>query len=394
MTTNDPADPTKAPQPSATQDPGAKQIKAVWDPIPFPSPVQHVPLPKSTDTVPDPKLQLPKETNFVPIIKPPVSHSQPTDGDPGTKGDDGSQQGSGSKDPSGQSNTQNVNSAKIGSSEAPEVPVSPKQGASQDPSAPTQTQDTVSAQFAIHSAVQNNPQNDADPGDLSNPQGTTFADKTTTLEGHALLIGPSGVVQVDGAKVRPDQILTGISGVAAVNGGNSLVVASQILYSVTPEDTTSADKTTTLGGHALVVGPSGVIQFDGVRVRPGQILTGISEGAAAAVNEGNSIVVASQVFYPATPTAYATTVSGGQTTDSGNSISSFGGLIVGGFGNGGASISSSSLVGSVPTSIRNSTSSGLQTFEGKAETLGRMMLGKLVGLAIAIHLPLYLHIYS
>ena len=327
VTTSDPADPTKTPQPSATQDPGAKQTKAVWDPIPLPSPIQHVPLPKQTHTVPDPKIQLPKETSLVPIVKPPVSQSQSTDGDPRKKINDGSQPGSGSKDPGGQSNTQSGNSAKTGNEEDPEVPGISKQGASQDPSAPTPTRDTVSVQFATDSAVQYNPQNDADPRGSSNPQNTTSANKTTTLDGHALVIGPSGVVKVDGVKVRPDQILTGISG-------------------------------------------------------------------GAAVNEGNSIVVASQIFYPATPTAHAATATGGQTTGSGSSITSFGGLIVGGFGDGRPSINSSSLVGSVPTSIRNSTGSGLLTFEGKAESLGRMMLRKLAGLAIATHLSLYWHIYS
>ena len=326
VTTSDPADPTMAPQPSATQDPGVKQTKAVWNPIPLPSPVQHVPQQKSTDRVPDPKLQLPKETNNVPIIKPQIS-SQSTDGDPGTKHDDGSQQGSGSKDPGGKSDTQSGNSANTGNSGNPEISGGSKKVASQDPSAPPQIQAIVSVQFATDSAVQYNPQNDADPGNLSNPQGTT-----------------------------------------------------------------SADITTTLGGHALVVGSSGVVQFDGTKVRPGQILTGISGGAL--VNEGNSIVVASQIIYPATPTAHAATVTEGQTTGSGRSIASLGGLIVGGFGDGGPSINSSSLVGSAPTSIRNSTSSGLLTFEGKAESLGRMMPGNLAVLAIAIHLSLCLHMYS
>ena len=320
VTTSDPADPTKAPQPSATQDPGARQTKAVWDPIPLPSPIQHVPLPKQTHIVPDPTLHLPKETSLVPIIKPPVSQSQSIDGDPRTRNKDGPQPGSGLKDPGGQGG----NSAKTGNAEVPGIS---KQGASQDPPAPTQTQDTVSAQFATDSAVQYSPQNNVDPGILSNPQGTTSADQITTLDGHVLVVGPSGVIQVDGVKVRPGQILTGISG-------------------------------------------------------------------GAAVDEGNSIVVASQIFYPATPAAHATTVTGSHTTSSGSSITISGGLIMGGFGDGGPSINSSSPVGSVPTSIRNSTNSGLLTFEGKAESLRRIMLGKLAGLAIAIHLLLNLHIYS
>ena len=327
VTTSDPADPSIAPQPSATQDPGAKQTKEVWNPITLPSPVQHVPLPKQTDTVPDPKFQLPKETNPVPIIRPQVSQSQSKDGDPGTKQNDWSQQGGGSTDRSGQSNIQNGNNGKIGNSEDPEVPGTSKQGASQDPSTPAQVQETVSAQSATNSGVQYNPQNDADPGDVPNPQDATSADKTTTLDGLALVVGPSGVAQVDGVKVGPGQILTGISG-------------------------------------------------------------------GAAVNDGNSIVVASQIFYSATPTEQAATVIGGQTTVRGSSSTSLGGLIIGGFGDVGPSINSSSLVGSAPTSVRNSTSSGLLTFEGKAESLGRRMLGKLAGLAIAIHLALYLHIYS
>ena len=138
-----------------------------------------------------------------------------------------------------------------------------------------------------------------------------------------------------------------------------------------------------------MVGPSGVVQVDGLKVRPGQILTGISGGAA--LNEGKSIVVASQIFYPATPAAHAITVTGGQTTGSRSSITISGELFLGGFGDEGPSINSESLVGSVPTSIRNSTNFDLLTFEGKAESLRRLMVGKLAGLAI--HL-LYLHIYS
>ena len=325
VTTSDPADPTKAPQPSATQDPGAKQTKAVWDPIPLPSPIQHVPLPKQTHTVSDPKNHLPNETTLVPV-KPPVSQSQSTDGDPRTKHTDGSQPGSGSNDPGGQFNIQSGNSVKTGNKEEPEAPGTSKQGASRDSLAATQIQDTVSAQFVTHSAVQYNPQNIADPGDLSNPQGTTSADKTATLDGHTLVAGPSGVVQVDGVKVRPGQILTGISG-------------------------------------------------------------------GATVNEGDNIVVASQIFYSANAAAHAATVTGVQTIGSGSSITITGGLIIGGVGDWGPSINSSSLVGSVPTNIRNSTSSGLLTFEGEAESLGETTLGRLTGLAIAIHLSLYFHIY-
>ena len=326
-TTSDPADPIVTPQPSATQDSGAKQTMAVWDPIPLPSLVQHVPLPKKTDAVPAPKIQPPKETNPVPITKPQVSQSHST-GDSGTKHNDGPQQGSGSTDPGGHSNIQSGNSAKIGNSEDPEVPGNSKQGALQDPSAPTQIQETVSTQFATDSAVQYDPQNEADPGESSNSQGTISSGKiTTTLDGHALIIGPTGVVQVDGVNVNPSQILTGITG-------------------------------------------------------------------EAAVNKENSIVVASQIFYSATPIEQAATVIGGKTTVRESSIPSIGGLIMGGFGDGTPSINSSSLVGSAPTSIRNSTSSGLLTFEGKAESLGRRVLGKLAGLAIVIHLVLYLHIYS
>ena len=162
-----------------------------------------MPLPKQNHTVPDPKTHLPKETILVPIVKPLVSQSQSTDVDPRTKHYDGSQPGSESNDPGGQFNPQSGYSAKNGDKEDPEVPGISKQGASRHPSAPTQIQDTVSAQLATDSAVQDNPQNGADPGDLSNPQGIASADKAATLDGHALVVGPSGVVQVDDVKVRP-----------------------------------------------------------------------------------------------------------------------------------------------------------------------------------------------
>ena len=68
--------------------------------------------------------------------------------------------------------------------------------------------------------------------------------------------------------------------------------------------------TLSLGSHAVVAGPSGV-HVDSVEVNPSQPPASISGGAA--INQGNSIVVASQILHLPTLTQQSPTMIAGQT---------------------------------------------------------------------------------
>lgn len=202
ITTSDPAAPTIVPQPSVTHDPGAKKTAAVWNPIPLPSPLNHVPLPK--------------ETKAVPELKPQVPQPQPANGDPGTKHQDPSQQESGSTDPSGQSNVQ------TGGTGNPNSPG----GSNQVP----------------------------DSGDSTPPHDATVAVTTMALAGHSMMAGPSGVY-IDGVKVSPNEAPAVISGGAAINQGNSIVLASQIFHLSSPTD----KSTTTIAGQEIIALSNGAL---------------------------------------------------------------------------------------------------------------------------------------
>ena len=81
-------------------------------------------------------------------------------------------------------------------------------------------------------------------------------------------------------------------------------------YSGPITKTIPTEKTISLGSHAVVVGPSGV-HIDGVEVNPSQPPASISGGAA--INQGNSILVASQIFHLPLLKQLSTTVIAGQT---------------------------------------------------------------------------------
>ncbi len=234
VTTSDSVAPTIGPQPSASHDPGAMKTAAVWNPMPFPSPVQHGPLAK--------------ETNPIPVTKQQVSQPQPTGGDPGMNHQQMSQQDSGLTDPSEQSR---VHSGNIG---GPELPGDSGQDAPKVTSSPAQNQVINPAQVATQSVAQNGPQNERlDPGDLTPTYDATLPHTTLSLASHAVVADPSGV-QVDGVKVDPHQAPASISGVAAINQGDSIVVASHIFH--LPDPTEQA--ATAIAGQAVVPVANGV----------------------------------------------------------------------------------------------------------------------------------------
>ena len=265
VTTSDPIDPTVTPQTSATQDPGAKKTAAGGDPITIPPPLQHAPLPTETNTTPElkPKPQDPNATNHVVIGTSQVPQLKPADDDPGTKHQSPSQQGGGSVDssnsqskgsgdpkipgdPNGQSNAQSGSSGNSG------VPADPSKDATDDPTSPTINQGANPGQVAT------------DPGSLHSTQDQTSGSEdskrpaptetTISLGSHAVVAGPAGV-QVDGIKVSPNQAPASISGIAAINQGNSIVVASQILHL----PTLTQQSPTMIAGQTVIPMTNGVL---------------------------------------------------------------------------------------------------------------------------------------
>ena len=265
VTTSDPATPILSPQPSATQDPGARKTAAVWNPFPLPSPHQNLPLPKETNTVAKPKPETPKDTNEVPVVKPQVSQPNPSDGDPGTKHQDSPQHGSVSNGPSGQSNSNSGDqdspgdsggqtNLQSGNGDVSSSPGDSSQETPKDPNSPGQVQGASPAQVSTdpvtkHDLQNQNPYKVA----LNSPPVTTPVETTMSLAGHAVVAGPSGV-HVDGIAVSPNQGPTTVSGAAILNQGNSIVVASHIFH--LPASTGAV--VTTIAGKAVMPIANGV----------------------------------------------------------------------------------------------------------------------------------------
>ena len=248
VTTNDPAASITVPQASATHDPGVKKTAAVWNSIPLPPPFGHARLPKETNTVVEPKPQAPKPTNQVPIIEPQTPWSRPAGDDSAVKHQDSSHPGSGSTDPS---KNPNVQSSSNGDSGMPGA-LSGKTNVQGSRGDSTLSGDPYSDESKDPaSTVQNQI---IDPGNLESTKDADVEKTTMLLAGHTVVVGPSDV-RVDNVEVRPNQAPASVSGVAAINQGNSIVVASQILHLPVPTE----QATTTIAGQAVVPIANGVL---------------------------------------------------------------------------------------------------------------------------------------
>lgn len=261
VTTGDPVTSIVGPQASATQDPGAKKTAAVWDP--FTTLRQHVPLPKETSKTAGFKPQVPKETSQSSTVKPQIPKARPVDEDPMTKHQDTSQDsrqkssvidpgrpwetpsssggdGKTPDDPSGRSDVQD------GSNKNSNSPESSNKDGSKYPNSPVQTTWANSAQ--VDPASQYNPEIPVLISGGSQPTtGTPVTEMTISLGSHAVVAGPSAV-HVDGVQVNPNQAPASISGGAALNQENSIVVASQIFH--LPASTEHLS--TTIAGQTVV----------------------------------------------------------------------------------------------------------------------------------------------
>lgn len=248
-TTSDPASSILGPQASATHDPGAKKTTAAQDPIPLTTLRQHAPLPKETSTIPGSKPQVHKETSQSSTVNSQTPQAKAVDEDPVTKHQDtfqDSQQESRSTDPRGPSET---HSSSGGDAKTPpdpggqadvqgssnrnsKLPEASNQDGSKDPKAPAQTTRVNSAQ--VDSASQYNPQNPTPilVGSKST-KDAPFTETTISLGSHVVVVGPSAV-HVDSVQVAPNQAPASISGGAALNQGDSIVIATQIFHLLAP----------------------------------------------------------------------------------------------------------------------------------------------------------------
>ena len=329
VTASDPVAPTVTPQASATQDPGAKKTADGGDPITFPPPLQHAPLPTETNTKPQLKPQDPKETNLVSIGISQKPQPKPVDDDPGTKHQDSSQQGgdsvdssnsqsSSSGDPklsgdrSGQSNVQSGNGGNSG------LPADPNQDAPNDPLLPTQNQGANPAQLATNLGSQHSSQNQMSGSVYSGPTTNPIPTETTiSLGSHAVVAGPSGV-HVDGVEVNPSQSPASISGGVAINQGKSIVVASQILHLPTPKSL----GTTVIAGQTVVPIANGVsIQGTSVTSTSPVVIS----GTTVSVDKSHLYIGGNSYPLPtASPTLVVTLANGAIALPMSNAVSIYG----------------------------------------------------------------------
>lgn len=249
VTTSDPASSILGPQVSATQDPGAKKKIAVQDPIPLTTLRQHAPLPKETSTIPGSKPQVPKETNQLSTVNSQTPQAKAVDENPVTKYQDtfqDSQQESHSKDPRRPSETHSSSGGDVktsadpggqadvqgGSNKNSNLPEGSDQDGSKDPNSPAQTTRANSAQ--VNPASQYNPQNPVPiSGGSKSTKDAPFTETTISLKSHIVVVSPSAV-HVDSVQVAPNQAPASIYGGAALNQGDSVVVATQIFHLPAP----------------------------------------------------------------------------------------------------------------------------------------------------------------
>ena len=254
------------PIPSPTHDPGARKTAVGNEQIPTPTQGQSSLLPEKTT---DPKLGLGQ------------SGSGSDSNDQGGTGEE-SDQGA---DPSQRSNPKRPKNAAGNSGDPglvtdPSLPNDPKQsskvlGGNGDPAPGT------------NPILPNDPKqpNDAkggsgDSGEVnssSSPSDPILDSSATTISvgDHNVVAGTSGV-QVDGVQVKIVGPPATISGVVAINQGNSIVIAHQIVPLSTP-----AAPATTIASHAITP------LADGVSV-DGAVITA---GAAAVAIAGTSVSV-------------------------------------------------------------------------------------------------------
>ena len=275
-----------------------------------------MPLPKETSTIAGFKPQVPKKISQSSTVKSQIPQARPVDEDPVTKNQDtpqDSRQKSSSTDPgrpsethsrsggdgetpgdpSGQSNVQD------GSNKDFNLPDGSNQVGSKDPNSLAQTTGANSAQ--VDPASQYNPQNPVPISGGSKPTtGAPVTETTISLGTHAVVAGPSAV-HVDGVQINPNQAPASISGGAALNQGNRIVVASQIFHLPAPTEQ----------APTMIAGQTVVPVANGVSLQ-GSVITGTSPvviaGTTVSVDESHLYIGSKSYPLPTANPAPVTTL--------------------------------------------------------------------------------------
>ena len=329
VTSSDPVASTVTPQVSATQDPGAKKTAAGGDPTTLPPPLQHAPSPTETNTKPELRPQDPKETNQVSIGTSQTPQIKPVDDDPGTKHQDSSQQGGGSVDssnsqsssggdprisgdPSGQSNVHS------GDGENSELPADPNQEAANDPTPSTPSQGASPARIATGSGSQHSSQNQMSDSEYSGPTTKSISTETTISLGSHVVVADQSGVRVDSVEVDPSQTPASISGGAAINQGNSIVVASQIFHL----PTLTQLGTTVIAGQTVVPIANGALVQGTSVTSPSPV---VISGTTVSVDKSHLYIGSKSYPLPtANPTPVTTLANGAIALPMPNAVSIYG----------------------------------------------------------------------
>lgn len=309
VTAQDPQSPPVVAMPSPTLDPAARKTAAGNNLVPPPAQGQISPLPQQTM---DPKLGFGQ------------SGSGSDHSDQGGTGEQSSQ----GADPSQPSDPKQPDSAagnngEAGSGTDLSLPNDQKQpsnalGGNGDPAPGTNPSLPNDPKQPNNAMGGSGDSGEVDPSSSPSDPTTDPPQTTISVGDHAVVVGTSGV-QVDGVKVKPEGPPATVSGAVAINQGNSIVIANQIVSMSTP-----TAPATTIFGHAISPLADGV-SVDGTVIAPGAAAVAIS-GTSVSIDASNHIYLGgiSYLLPTANPAPSTTLTNGAVAIPLTNGVSIFG----------------------------------------------------------------------
>ena len=201
----------------------------------------------------------------------------------------------------------------------------------------------------------------------------TAAPNRIAIGGTTLTPGASGVI-VGGTLISLNtagQLIVGSKTIALPNGSTGFGALSELTDPIT----------TTIDGQVITAGPT-ALEMAGTTLTPGAPGFTI-DGTLVSLNTATQLVIGSKTI----PLESENGVSSGQTAG-------LGGLIIGGFGNGGpfGTTSPSPAQGNVSGGGGNSTNTSVQAFQGNAANLqGHFLRNSMAVSAIAMCILMYLY---
>ena len=195
-------------------------------------------------------------------------------------------------------------------------------------------------------------------------QMTSPTVQTTTINNVAVELLPTGI-SVAGTTLTPRAPPITASGSPVSLGSTILAIGTS---SVPVSFGTPQVLITTVGGQAITAAAAMAVKVGSVILLPGAQGTTV-DGTLVSLGSAGSLVVGLNTVMLGAPTE------------------SLGGVIMGGLGSGGPPANSSS-----PSRGSNSTTSNVQSFEGKAARSRSVIPEGLTGLVLAIHLILFINI--